>query len=436
MNRRGIIIFAVVFISSFLMGQETYTISSYVQEVLEKDFQVAFMKNEVEIAANENNIGAAGYLPRISLDATRDISIISSARQEFLGGQVNEIDDAQNRSFDAGALLEWTIFDGFKMFATDKKLNYLEETAQLNLRAEVEMKAYEASVAFYTYLLLQQQRNIYQKAIDLSKARLKYTENKRDNGAATRLELEQAKMDLTADSAIFMNNEYALKKIVNQLNTLIAKPADAHIEIEGNLPEHIERKSWENFQETAEANNTSLLLAKSNLAVRNYEKKEVLSRFYPQLGVYANYNFQTAQNEVGFLLNNRVAGPGFGVTLRWDILDQLSRVQELKNARIREANAELLQEQEELFINAELKDAFEQFNWAEKNVSFELRNRVAAEDIAGIAQRSFEAGTLTPIELREIQFGIVEAENRLLAAQLEYVTARLNLSLITGEWEL
>ena len=423
-----------LFLIANLQAQENYDLKSYVNKVLESDYGVKIISNETIIAANENNIGNAGYLPSISTDLRRDITV-NTARQEFLGNQVNEAENARNTAFDMGAMLEWTIFDGFKMFATDKKLDYLEDYAKLNLQAEMEMKAYQAAVAFYTHILLTEMRSIFQDAIELSNARYDYLQRRNNAGAGTKTALLQAKLDLTADSAAYLNNEREIDIIQNELNLLIATENPVEIITEGELPEATKAFSMEQLLEKAKNQNANLLLAKSNIAIRAQEEKEAKSRFYPQLGVYANYNFNTSQNEVGFLRSNRVYGPSVGITLRWDILDQLSRFQELKNAKINQQNAELMEQQETLIIRSELQEAYANYEWAKKNMQFESRNQMTATEITEITKQAFEAGSITALELREIQFGIIDAKSRFLAAQMEYITAELNIGLTTGDFQ-
>jgi len=167
-----------------VLGQEELTIETFIAEVVANDFGIKIIRNELVIAENENNIGNAGYLPKVNLLATQDLTI-NSARQEFLGNQINEADNAQNTAFQFGALLDWTIFDGFKMFATDKKLDFLEQEAKLHYRAEVEIKVFQSALLFYTYILHEEMQAIYQQSIELSQARLDYIQRRIDNGALT-----------------------------------------------------------------------------------------------------------------------------------------------------------------------------------------------------------------------------------------------------------
>jgi outer membrane protein TolC len=431
--RQRFYLLITLFATFLSFGQTQFSLDAFVNKVLQNNYGIRIVRNDMAIAKNNNNIGNAGYLPTIALDVRQNLTV-NSARQEFLSGQINEADNAINRSFDAGVALEWTFFDGFKMFATDKRLELLEDQARFNLLAEIEMKVYEASVGYYTAILLQKQQRILEESIQLALERQKIVEKRLSVGAASSLELLQTQLDLNADSSAYLANKREQARLKSDLNLLMAVPVENEISFTGELPMEIDEITWEQIAETARNQNTSILLAKANMAIAEQLRKEVASRYYPQIGLFANYNFGQSQNEVGFLLSNRSFGPSVGLYARWDILDQLSRYSGLKNAKVMVESAEYAQKEQELMISSELRKSYESYQWAVSNLSFELRNKVNTESIVQISESAFEAGTLTPLELRELQFGILAAENRLLLAQIEFITAKLNIALTSGDF--
>lgn len=429
-----ILLFILVsFHSEWIRAQETYSYEQFINAMLKNDFGIQMVKNEVQITQNENNIGNAGYLPRISLDARQDLTI-NSARQEFLGGQTNEADNAQNRAFDTGVMLEWTFFDGFRMFATDKKLNELSNAAKIRLQAEIEMKVFEASITFYNYLALKELDETYLLAMELSRERMNYIATRKSKGAASEVEFLQSKLDISADSSLYLDNLKELEQLKTTLATYLNLEAE-EINLGGELPKDSPFYSWEEILDKLRSQNTSLLATKSQIAIAEQEKKEAKGSFYPQLGIYANYHFNSAQNEVGFLLSNRVYGPSFGIMARWDIIDRLARFTELKNANLRLENAELQQKEEERWISSEAKQLFTDYKWTKEKLALEQANIETTEQIATIASESFRLGAISPFELREIQFGIVASQQRLIQAKLATINARLNLSLLMGEFK-
>lgn len=431
---RSIILISIFFSSAWSISQEKWTLDQVIGEVLKNDFGIQISEIDSAIAANNNNPGTAGYLPTINAFADQNFTI-SSARQEFLSGQVNEAENAQNRSFDMGVELNWTFFDGFKMFATDKKLNKLEEYSQMSLRAQMEMKIYEASVAFYTLYTLQEMESIYSDAIELSQSRIDYVQKQINNGAASKVQLSQARLDLIADSSAFLDNKRAIAEVATTLNTLLARKQNSVPELTGDINELEDVLSWEELIKNAKEQNTTLLQSKSMIAISELEQKEAKSRFYPQLSFYSAYNFGSSVNEVGFLSSNRSFGPSFGITAQWSILDQLSRVTQVRNAKLNKESAEIMAQQEELLLEKSLYEAYNIYQFAEEKINFERRNAEQTEEIAQITEKAYETGTVTPFELREIQYGIVEARGRLLQAQLEFMTTQLNISLLIGDFQ-
>lgn len=429
---KQLVIYSVLLVlPGIVVAQHTYTHEQFIAAVLEHDFDIQISSNDASIAANENNIGNAGYLPQISATADQNWSE-SNARQEYLSGQVNEVNGARNTALTAGVQLNWTFFDGFRMFARDKKLDLLESAALINLRAQSEMKVYQASVSFYTLMVLTDLDKLYQASIEVSSQRYEQLDIRVRNGAASEMELIQARLDLTADSAALLNNHRAISALQAQLNGMIARDPALPFEAQGNLPEIPQQLTWDQIRDSSLSNNASLLLAKSALAISEQERREVLSYWYPQLSFYAGYNYSRSQNQVGFLLSNKSIGPSVGLTLRWDILTGLSRIQNTRNSALQISNAALREEQQTFAIQSELRDAYLGYEFASKNLQFEQRNQLVAEEVESIMQNAFESGAYTPLQLREFQLAVVAARTRYLQAELDFISNYLNVLLVSG----
>lgn len=428
-----VLILLSLFSVSIAESQTTYTLESFIAEMLQKDFGIVLLKNEVRMAENNNNPGAAGYLPTINVNADENWSN-NNTRQEFFSGQVNQAASAKNSSTNAAIRLDWTFFDGFRMFATDKKLNVLEEISTYNLTAEMEMKIYQASVLFYTLVQQQKLNEVYQQALELSKARYDLVKTKLDLGAGTELQMIQARLDLTADSSSFLNNQKEIQNLKADMNRFLAKDPNADFSVQGELTP-VQAISYEASLNTAKSQSTNLMIAKANIAIRDLERKELRSFYYPQIGLYGQYAFANSQNQIGILNSSRAYGTGVGFTLQWSILDRLATYTALKNNKIQTENAEIMVAQEDLTIQTELRKTYNELEWARRNLQLEQQNIVESELTFKIAQNAFEQGSITSLELREVQFSIVQAQSRYLQAQLSLKTAEMNVSLTTGDFK-
>jgi outer membrane protein TolC len=151
--------------------------------------------------------------------------------------------------------------------------------------------------------------------------------------------------------------------------------------------------------------------------------------------LYGQYSFTNSQSQVGLLASNRSLGPGFGFTLSWTILDNLSTFTQLKNLDLQRENAELAVESNNQQIEKEVKLAMSNYNYAKELYALENSAVIKTEEIFKIAQQTYEAGSMTDLELREFQFSVVQAKNRQLSAALSMKTAELNLNLMTGNFK-
>ncbi|RFC53287.1 TolC family protein [Brumimicrobium aurantiacum] len=431
---KALIISSLLIFSSIAIGQKELSLQQVVDRVLTQNFGIQISKIDAEIAKNSNNPGNAGYLPTLNIEATQDLTL-NTARQEFLSGDITEATNAKNTAFSAGAVLNWTFFDGFKMFITDKKLDELERYSELNLRAAMEMKIYEAVVNYYTLLSLQEMEEVYTGAIELSKMRKDYTQNRFNSGAANRIQLMQAELDLTADSAAYIANQQAQAQIKADLIKILQLPVNEEIRVKGDLNVNEETPNWDEIAKQFSEQNTSIMQAKSNIAVTELTTKEAKSRFYPQLSFYAAYNFGSSVNEVGFLASNRSYGPSVGITASWSILNHLSRATELRNSRLNEERAQLTLKNDSISALADLNNYYQVLQFSKEKLLFEQRNISQTQSIIEISQKALNAGSITPLELREIQYSAIQAEGRLLQSQIEYQTARLNIALLSGDFQ-
>nr|WP_294859481.1 TolC family protein [uncultured Fluviicola sp.] len=414
-------------------SQQILSFEEVIKRTLEKNFDVLIQRNNVQIADNSNNIGAAGYLPTVGVNADQNWTS-TNTRQEFFSGQVNQKNGANNNSLTAAARLNWTFFDGFAMFARDKRLQLSEDLATVNLTAQMEMSIYQASVLYYSLQYYKRMQTVYEEAIQLSKERFDLISLRAKNGAANELELLQAKLDLNADSSNYLNHLNLIGKMKVDLAMVMGEAGTTSFDVDDNIPA-IPTLNQSIILENALAQNTSLLVQKSQIAIIDLQRKELQSRYYPQLSFYAQYSATISKSEVGVLSSNRSLGPGVGFTLSWTILDGLANVTAVKNNKLQKENAEFAVQKQEQIIRTEVDKAWQDYTFSERMYRLESSSIINTTEMFGIAQKSFENGSLTQFELREIQFSIIQAKNRQLTSEFNLRTAILNLALFTGDYK-
>lgn len=430
---KKIILLFLFFSVRLAFSQQVISFEDVIKRTLEKNFDVLIQRNNVKIADNTNNIGTAGYLPTIAVNADQNWTT-TNTRQEFYSGQVNEKTGANNNSLTAAARLNWTFFDGFAMFARDKRLQLSEDLATVNMTAQMEMSIYQASVLYYSLQYYKRLQTVYEEAIQLSKERFDLITLRSNNGAASDLELLQAKLDLNTDSSNYLNHLNIISKMKADLAMVMGEAGEMSFDVDDNIPT-LPALDKNTILENALSQNTSLLVQKSQIAIIDQQRKEIQSRYYPQLSFYAQYSATVSKSEVGLLSSNRSLGPGIGFTLSWTILDGLANVTAVKNNQFQKENAEFAIQKQEQTIKTEVDKAWQDYTYSERMYRLENSSIVNTTAMFEIAQKSFENGSLTQFELREIQFSIIQAKNRQLTSELNLRTAVLNLSLFTGDYK-
>lgn len=418
---------------SSVFSQQVLTFEEVIKRTLEKNYDIRIERNNLQITDNNNNIGAVGYLPTVGVNADQNFTS-NNTRQQFISGQTTDKKGAKNDALSASIRLNWTIFDGFAMFARDKRLQLQEDLASVNLAARMEMSIYQASVLFYSIQFQEQMQIVFEQAIALSKERFELIQMKVKNGASTDLQLLQAQMDLNTDSSNYLNQANTIKKMKADLALVMGENPALLFDVDPTPPAVIAMQQ-DKVLENALSQNTNLLIQKSQIAILDQQRKEIQSRYYPQLSIYGQYSLNLSHSQAGFLLSNQSYGPGVGITLSWSILDGLSKVTAVKNNKLQQDNANINTEKQEFSIRSEVSKAWQDYENANRLYALESKTILNTTEMFSIAQKSFENGALTQFELREIQFSIVQAKNRQLLSALNLQTATLNIALLCGDYK-
>lgn len=430
---KNLIIALLCFIAPQLYAQGVLTFEQAIQHTLANNFNIRIERNNAQQIANNNNAGSAGYLPTITANADQFFSS-TNTRQEFYSGQINEKNGAKNQSLTANLRLDWTIFDGFAMFAADKRLQLQEDQATLQVQAQMEMYLYQTAVLYYSIVFQNRMNAVYKDALELSQERFRIVQLKAEKGALSELELIQARLDMNTDSSNLIAHNKTIRDLKTELAAVMGNSSNVNFEVE-DLDPGFAAVDENQVLADAREQNTSVLVNKAQIAIVDAQRKEMQGRYYPQVALYGQYSFTNSQSQVGLLASNRSLGPGFGFTLSWTILDNLSTFTQLKNLDLQRENAELAVESNNQQIEKEVKLAMSNYNYAKELYALENSAVINTEEIFKIAQQTYEAGSMTDLELREFQFSVVQAKNRQLSAALSMKTAELNLNLMTGNFK-
>lgn len=428
-----LIIVALCVANSYAQQTATYTLKSCLEKGLDNNYSLKIVRNDEQVTHNNATLANAGYLPTLDLSAGYSGNIDNTESTLRATGETTEENGVFNQTLDARVSLNWTIFDGFNIQANYQRLKELERQGETNTRIAVEDLIANLAAEYYNFIQQTIRLKNFRYAVSLSKERLRIVEERYNIGNFSRLDYQQAKVDFNADSAQYMKQQELLHTSRIQLNELMANEnVDQPIHTQDSL---IDVNATLNFEELWNATmqtNANLLKAEQNNRLAQLDYKKVCARDYPYLKLNAGYGYSHNKYEIAANSQRSNFGPNFGVTVGFKLFDG-NRNRQRKNARIAVQNARLERNELEQALRADLSNLWQAYQNNLQMLNLERQNLIAAKDNHDIAMERYMLGDLSGIEMREAQKSLLDAEERILAAEYNTKLCEISLLQISGK---
>lgn len=422
----------ISFTGLMVQAQEVYDLNRCITTGLENNFAIQIARSNAEMAANNRTPGNAGFLPSVDL-SSRYGGTINNTAQTYTAGGDTSFTGVHNTTTTAGVALGWDLFRGFSAQTTWKKLNELKLMGELNTQMTIEDFVADMTSEYYYYI---QQLQLYHNlayAVSLSRERVRIDEERYLLGAASKLQLLQSQVYLNSDSSRYAKQLEVLRASQVRINRLMASDnLGQHIVLQDSAIYIHENLAYDSLLSATLQSNTSLLIARKNQTISEYDLKLINARTYPYLSMSTGYNLNYYDYESGTFKNQQVDGFNYGFTLGMNLFDGFNQRRERANARIAMANRAVQYEQVAQQVEADLITIFYAYQNNLMLLKLEAQNLKTAEENLEIALERYKLGSLSGLELREVQQSLLEAEERLLSVQYQTKLAEISLLQISG----
>lgn len=428
-----LIIVALCVANSYAQQAATYTLKSCLEKGLDNNYSLKIVRNDEQVTHNNATLANAGYLPTLDLSAGYSGNIDNTESTLRATGETTEENGVFNQTLDARVSLNWTIFDGFNIQANYQRLKELERQGETNTRIAVEDLIANLAAEYYNFIQQTIRLKNFRYAVSLSKERLRIVEERYNIGNFSRLDYQQAKVDFNADSAQYMKQQELLHTSRIQLNELMANEnVDQPIHTQDSLIDVNATLEFEELWNATMQTNANLLKAEQNNRLAQLDYKKVCARDYPYLRLNAGYGYSHNKYEIAANSQRSNFGPNFGVTVGFKLFDG-NRNRQRKNARIAVQNARLERNELEQALRADLSNLWQAYQNNLQMLNLERQNLIAAKDNHDIAMERYMLGDLSGIEMREAQKSLLDAEERILAAEYNTKLCEISLLQISGK---
>ncbi|MBL7950587.1 MAG: TolC family protein [Flavobacteriales bacterium] len=410
---------------------QVLTAEEAVRIAVEQNHGIRLSRLDAKSAELMNSAGNAGMLP--TLDAVGSYSIDnSSTKQTFFSGETREADNADQRVLDAAVQLNWTVFDGLAMFAAKDRLEALELIGQTQLRQQIEATTYDVLAAYYQLVQLRKAITVQREGVRISRERLSITETGERIGSMSGLNLVQARLDLSTDSALVLDLQVQEAVTASRLNTLLGRIASTPVEVAAEVP-NSEALDLMQIQQAARQANSTLQQARQQQIATDLSVKELRGTLLPQVDIFANYGYTKSTSAVGILQSNQALGPDYGARISIPLFRGFQMRSAVEVAKLTREQAAITTQQAELNLEESILNSWNTYTMANQRVLLEEANLTGARMQSDVALESYRIGSLSAVELRDVQLGLVNAEQRLLVARYEAKLAELQLKWLSGK---
>jgi outer membrane protein len=435
MNKQTYIIVLIfllfVFGSASPQAPDSVVFENLVAIALQNNFGLIIAQNEAEAARIANNIGNAGFLPVADVSLNKSYSVVTSS-QEFYDGRTRDATGAHNNSFNALAGVNWTLFDGTKMFVTKTKLTELENLGMLAVQIKTEQLYLDLASIYYQLVQEQTFLESLQANLSISSERLILAQKKFNIGSAAETDLIQARLDLGNDSMAVLNTNARIIGLKADINNLLSRDPEVPFSAKENIPIN-DSLDYLSLIGTAEQQNKEMIYARQNERISELSHKETATAFLPQVSLFGDYNYSKSISETGLLASNKTYGPSYGISLNYTIFNGLNNRLQHQLSRIDYENAQL---NTEAVYNALHTDLYKYFTLYESALESSRIHQQLVEDARknmAIAVELYKRGQINEIDFRATQQKAIAAENNLLLAQYLVRTSELELLRLSGQ---
>jgi outer membrane protein len=422
----------ILFFNSQLFAQDSLlTPQDAVKYAIENNYGITISKNNIEIGSINNNWANAGAIPLVSATANKVIGI-NNLQQKLSNGTVTNKNGNKTRNFNAGVAVNWQIFNGFKMFATKRRLEELEKNGEYAFRKNLNETVYNVITSYYNIVTLNEQLKATQEQIVLYTDRYNLAQRRFEIGTGAKYEVLEAQVDLNEQRSNLLSLQNSIAVAKSSLNNLIGKKPDTAYKVIDtimvqSLPPFAEA------QNKIEKENPDILLANSNMVILMQSKKEINSARLPSVSLNGFYNFVRSSNGAGFTLLNQTYGPSGSVGLTVPLFNGVLVKKQLAVADIQIKNQDLTIAQIKNELQTTLTNAYINYNNSLKAIELEKNNLILAIENIYIATERYKKLNITSVELRQIQISYNDAKNRLYNALFRAKVAETGIALLTGD---
>jgi outer membrane protein TolC len=406
----GLLISIVAFCQA--QAQDVLSANDAISIALKNSYSILIAANDAAINRTNNTAGNAGMLPTVAITAMDNIAL-KAVDQTYSNNTDPSSTKETSNSFNANIRLNWTLFDGGKMFVTKQKLEEIESLGEMQYKERVIQTVSDVTLAYYNVVKQKQQLVAINEVINYNLEQVKILKTSFDAGNTAKTNLLQAQIDLNVYQENAINQKSIIVATKKTLNQLLSRDINADFDVSGSIETSYVPNAVELVQKFY-ANNVSLLTLQKQVDIAQLGLKEARTLYLPQFNLDAGYDYLRSDYAIGSLKSFNSFGPQIGGTLYIPLYQGGNVRRQISVSTIQVKTTEYNLENTKLALYTQLVNALIDFEAQRELLTIEKNNRLLAKENLEISIQRLRLGETTSLELRQAQESYQESLTRLL----------------------
>ena len=432
MNKLLVLHFFIFCAFQTAFAQPMLTVDDAVSMALKNNYDILVAHNDAEIAKVNNTAGNAGMLPTVAIIGSDNYSLSNIDQKPSGGAPDIKSTDATSNSFNAGAALNWTLFDGGKMFVTKRKLGEIETLGQMQFKDKVLQTVYAVIAAYYDVARQKQTLSSIEEVITYNKDRVNIGQTSFNAGLSPKTTYLQAQIDLNVYKENAINQQTVISAAKRTLNQLLSRDPEVAFDVYDSIPRDGGLDTVR-LREKLIERNTGLTSLQKQVDIARLGLDEFYSLRYPKIAMSAGYDFIRTDNSTGSLLMNGGYGPQIGASVSIPIYQAGNVDRQIAAAKLQVQSAQYDLESGRQLVYAQARNALDEFENQHKLLAIEKDNTALAKENLDISMQRLRYGQSTSLELRQAEESYEEARTRLINIEYNLKIAETKLKQLLAQ---
>jgi outer membrane protein TolC len=398
-----------------------------------KNYDIILSRNDSTIAAIDYSYRNAVFIPRVNA-AAGTVWNNNSQKQTLADGTKRDQSGLRSNNINSQVALNWTLFDGLKMFVLRDKAEQLLAFGELEIKNQIVNTVATVINNYYNIVRQKQQLRSIEEQMSIDSERVRLAQYRLDVGVGIKPDLLQSKIDLNAQKAAQLQQQALIEQLKEQLNQVMAAPQFSVYDVVDTITINTQISLGEVMN--AAEKNPSMMMARKNIDIAHLTLKQTKADLYPTISFNSAYNFSRTTNQVVInnfsTLFNQVRGLNYGFTANIPILNNLNTRRLIKQAKWDVGYQNIIYENQKSLTDLSVINAFQNYEQQKKALALEEENILLARENLDIVFQTYKLGAATLLQLKLAQNSLADAENRLIEARYNAKLSETELMRLSG----